>query len=155
LRFELAQMCYYINIEIIRSFSSFLILYTPIYYTINIKFAYKTPHENPHMRPHTAYAVCDDHPHTYWNPHFKSLVISIILHCFIFVSSKWNHFFLIIVSPIKCKNLFLRVYSFGKNNARKNIFHGKKLSYVHYVRNKGLETDFHTLCNFLSWYTLH
>jgi hypothetical protein len=50
LRFELAQMCYYINIEITRSFSSFLIFYTPIYYIIDIKAAYKTPHKNPYMR---------------------------------------------------------------------------------------------------------
>jgi hypothetical protein len=75
LRFELAQMCYYINIEIIKSSSSFLLFYTPIYYIIDIKFAHKTPYENPHMRPHTAYAVCDDHPHVYWNPYFKSLVM--------------------------------------------------------------------------------
>jgi hypothetical protein len=53
LRFELAQMCYYINIEITRSSSFFLIFYTPIYYIINIKSTYKIPHENPHMRPHT------------------------------------------------------------------------------------------------------
>jgi hypothetical protein len=66
-------MCYYINIEITKSFSSFLIFYTPIYSIIDIKSAYKTSHENPHMRPHTAYAVCDDHLHAYWNPHFKSL----------------------------------------------------------------------------------
>jgi hypothetical protein len=50
LRFEFVQMCYYINIEITRSSSSFLIFYTPIYYIIDIKSTYKTPHENPHMR---------------------------------------------------------------------------------------------------------
>jgi hypothetical protein len=50
LRFELAQICYYINIKITRSSSSFLIFYTPIYYIIDINFAYKTPHGNPHMR---------------------------------------------------------------------------------------------------------
>jgi hypothetical protein len=58
-------MCYYINIEITRSSSAFLIFYTPIYYIIDIKSAYKTPHENPYMRPHTAYAVYDDHPYVY------------------------------------------------------------------------------------------
>jgi hypothetical protein len=50
LRFEPVQICYYINTEITRSFSSFLIFYTPIYYIIDIKFAYKTSHENLHMR---------------------------------------------------------------------------------------------------------
>jgi hypothetical protein len=58
-------MYYYINIKITRSSFSFLIFYTPIYYIIDIKFIYKTPHENPYMRQHTTYAVCDNHPHTY------------------------------------------------------------------------------------------
>jgi hypothetical protein len=69
-------MCYYINIEITRSFSSFLIFYSHIYYIIDIKSAYKISHENPYMRLHTAYTVCDDHPHVYWNSHFKSLVLT-------------------------------------------------------------------------------
>jgi hypothetical protein len=50
LRFKLVQMYNYINTEITRSSSSFLIFYTPIYYIINIKFTYKTPHKNPYMR---------------------------------------------------------------------------------------------------------
>jgi hypothetical protein len=94
LRFELAQMYYYINIEITRSFSSFLIFYTPIYYIIDIKSAYKTSHENPH----TAYAVCDDHPHAYWNPHFK-LLGNRKLKIFSWKTSKNNREFLIYNPP--------------------------------------------------------
>jgi hypothetical protein len=50
-------MCYYINIKITKSSSSFLIFYTPIYYIIDIKSAYKTLYENPHMWPHMRYAM--------------------------------------------------------------------------------------------------
>jgi hypothetical protein len=52
LRFELAQMRYYINTEITRLSFSFLIFDTPIHYIIDIKSIHKTPHKNLYIPPH-------------------------------------------------------------------------------------------------------
>jgi hypothetical protein len=50
LRFKFAQICYYINTEITRSSSSFLIFFTLICYIIDMKSTYNTLNENLHMR---------------------------------------------------------------------------------------------------------